>query len=296
MNATLVVLAAGLGSRFGGPKQITPIGRHGEIIADFSAYDAIRAGFNKIVFVTKPAILQDMKDITAKIKDVPVQLALQTVDDLPAGFTAPPSRERPWGTSHALWAARHVVNEPFMVISADDFYGRGVFNSMHGFLTDGSGGDYAFAMPGHKLSQTVSEHGSVSRAVCTIENGYLTKIKEMLNIEKRYKGIGNVDGDSFQMLADDTIVNMLVFGFTPAIFEEIEKGFATFLQNRINDPKAEYFLNATVGGLIDTGKATMKVLPVDDKWMGVTYEEDLPKAQKVINELIESGHYPEKLF
>lgn len=296
MNATLVVLAAGLGSRFGGPKQITPIGRHGEIIADFSAYDAIKAGFNKIVFVTKPALLQDMKDITAKIKDVPVEIALQTIDDLPMGFTAPADRQRPWGTSHALWAARHTVKEPFMVISADDFYGRGVFSSMFKFLTTDTGGQYSFAMPGHKLCQTVSEHGSVSRAVCTIENGYLTKIQEMLKIEMRQEGIGNVCGDKFQILERDTIVNMLIFAFTPAIFDEIGKGFANFLQTNINHPKAEYFLNATVGKLIDAGTATMKVLPVDDKWMGVTYQEDLVIAKNAIDKMIASGHYPERLF
>ncbi|MCL2235913.1 MAG: hypothetical protein FWB98_05705, partial [Defluviitaleaceae bacterium] len=197
--------------------------------------------------------------------------------------------------SHALWAARHAVNEPFFVISADDFYGRGVFSSMHQFLTSG-GGDYDFAMPGHKLAQTVSEHGSVSRAVCTIEGGYLAKVQEMRNIEIRPEGIGNAENGSFTPLADDTIVNMLAFAFTPAIFNEIGKGFADFLQNNINDLKAEYFLNATVGKLIDAKKATMRVLPVDDKWMGVTYQEDLAKAQNVINDLINSGHYPEKLF
>ncbi|MCL2621083.1 MAG: NTP transferase domain-containing protein [Defluviitaleaceae bacterium] len=296
MNATLVVLAAGLGSRFGGPKQITPIGRHGEIIADFSAYDAIRAGFNRIVFVAKPAILQDLKDITAKIKDVPVEIALQTIDDLPSGFAVPADRERPWGTSHALWAARHTVKEPFMVISADDFYGRGVFSSMFQFLTTDKGGEYSFAMPGHKLYQTVSEHGSVSRAVCTTENGYLTKIQEMLKIEVRPEGIGNVCNDAFQILERDTIVNMLAFAFTPAIFDEIGKGFASFLQTNLDHPKAEYFLNSTVGKLINAGTATMKVLPVDDKWMGVTYQEDLAVAQKAIEEMIASGHYPEKLF
>jgi UTP-glucose-1-phosphate uridylyltransferase len=259
MNTTLVILAAGLGSRYGGLKQMETIGKHGEIIADFSVYDAMAAGFNKIVYVIKESMIDEgfEEKVTSKIKGAKIEIAFQKTDDLPPGFEPNPKRERPWGTSHALWAARHVTNEPFMVISADDFYGRGVFESMHGFLTSGSSDSYAFAMPGHLLENTVSDHGSVSRAKCTVDTktNHLTEIEEIRHITKTESGIGYESDGKFIYLPNNTIVNMLVFGFTPAIFGEIEKGFAEFLRA---DPKTldkEYFLNATVKSLIKSGLA-----------------------------------------
>lgn len=300
MNTTLVILAAGLGSRYGGLKQMETIGKHGEIIADFSVYDAITAGFNKIVYVIKDEMEKDFEEkVSSKIKGAKVELAFQRTDDLPRGFSPNPDRTRPWGTSHALWAARHAVNEPFMVISADDFYGRGVFKSMFDFLTSGpdKSGKYAFAMPGHLLENTVSEHGYVSRAKCTVDsNNYLTEIKEILRITKTNEGIGYEEDGKFINLPGDTIVNMCTFAFTPEIFAEVEKGFAKFLTANPQTLDKEYFMNATVRALIKSGLATLKVLPATDRWMGITYQDDLEKAKKAIWQLIDQGVYPEKLF
>jgi len=312
MNTTLVILAAGLGSRYGGLKQMESIGKHNEIIADFSVYDAITAGFNKIVYVIKEEMKEDFEErVASRIKGskgangVKIELAFQKMDDLPAGFTPNPERTRPWGTSHALWAARHVVNEPFMVISADDFYGRGVFKSMHGFLTgeaaqsaDTPDKPYPFAMPGHLLENTVSDHGSVSRAKCTVDpqTGLLTEIEELTRITKTADGINYEDNGKLIPLPGGTIVNMLVFAFTPAIFGEIEKGLAEFLQTSHQNLDKEYYLNATVRHLIENNKATLKVIPATDRWMGITYKEDLEKAREAIWQLIDQNVYPEKLF
>ena len=302
MDATLVVLAAGLGSRFGGLKQIEPLGKHGEFIADFSAYDALRAGFNKIVYVIKPEIEEIFREKMASKaeKHVKVELAFQCMDDLPADFNAPADRTRPWGTSHALWATRHITKEPFMIISADDFYGRGVFQSAYDFLKNDSKTDYDFAMPGHTLAATVSEHGSVSRAICQVEDEFLTDIREIRKIKKHTDGINYLDEDTGECKPIDgaSIVNMLAFAFKPTIFEEIEKNFASFFENKKNPLEGEYFLNSVVKKLIKNNSATMKVLPVspEDRWMGVTYPEDMQMAKTAIWELISQGHYPEKLW
>ena len=296
MYTTLVILAAGLGSRFGGLKQMEPLGKSGEIIADFSVYDAIQAGFTKVVFVIKEAMEADFREkVVNNIKGIQVELAFQHMDDLPEGCTPTPARERPWGTSHALWAARHVVHEPFMVISADDFYGRGVFTSMCQFLKTQKD-ETSFAMPGHMLENTISKHGTVSRAICTVdENGFLTDIVEKRKIQRQ----GDVivcEEDADNQLACNSIVNMLAFGFSTLIFQEIEKGFDAFLKENAQNLDAEYFLNATVKKMLKAGKATMRVLPVTDQWMGITYKEDLEKAKCAIWGLIDKGEYPEKLF
>jgi len=294
-----VVLAAGMGSRFGGLKQLTPLSASGETIADFSAYDAIQAGFTKIVYVIKKDFEAEfVEKVASRIKGVKVELAFQDMQDLPVGFSVPYGRTNPWGTSHALWAARHIVSEPFMVISADDFYGRGVFKSMHNFLANEvkDNGKYTFVMPGHQLAKTVSDYGSVSRAVCVVEDDYLVGVRELRKIEKRPEGIGHDVFGEFEILPDDTIVNMLVFGFTPAIFKAIEDGFTDFFTAFEGSLEAEYFLNNVVKKLIADGLATMKVLPVADRWMGMTYSQDLPIVKAHIGDLIAKGKYPEKLF
>jgi len=301
MKTTLVILAAGMSSRFGADKVVEGVGLNGESICDFSVYDAIQAGFDKIVYVIKKSHKEEfIQKVSSKIKGAEVVLAFQDMEDLPAGFEVPAERERPWGTSHALWAARHVVHEPFMVISADDFFGRGVFKSMHKHLTTHAACDgFNFAMPGHKLGETVSDHGSVSRAVCDVdENGHVREIREIRAITKEGNKIGYTVNDEFIELGADAIVNMLSFAFTPAVFNEIEQGFGEFFENYGHDLKAEYYLNSVVRKLILNGKATLKIEPVDSKyrWIGVTYQPDLEKAQQAVAKLIEEGEYPAKLF
>lgn len=301
MNTTLVVLAAGLSSRFGavGQKVVEGIGANGEAICDYSVHDAIQAGFNKIVYV----INEDRKDdfiqkVSSKVKGAEVVLAFQNINDLPEGYAVPNGRTKPWGTCHALWAARHVVNEPFMVISADDFYGRGIFEGMHKFLTSNQG-QGSFAMPGHMLGETVSDHGSVSRAVCDVDpQGYVRQMREIRQITKEGDKIGYQLGEDFITLPADAVVNMLAFGFTPAIFGEIKNGFGDFYQNYGHDLTAEYYLNSIVLKLILNGHATMKVLPVNpiDRWIGITYQSDLEAAKQTIAQLTQAGKYPKKLF
>ena len=299
MNATLVVLAAGMGSRFGGLKQVAPLGKHGEIIADFSVYDAMLAGFNKVVYIIK-AEMEELfvETVVNRVKGsgIKTELVFQDMDDLPGGLKAPATREKPWGTSHALWTARNVVNEPFMVINADDFYGRAVYKSIYDFLTDNANGDHDYSMGGYHLENTVSTYGSVSRGVCNVKDGFLVDIEEITAIEKRHDGIGYTKDGSFKYLPGSAVVSMNTFGFKPSIFAELEKGFAHFLTENLQSPKAEYYLPLTIQELLSTGKATMKVLPALDTWYGFTYQEDKEIVQKAVWEMIEQGKYPEKLF
>ena len=299
LNTTLVVLAAGLGSRFGGgsAKQVARLGKHGEILADFSAYDAIQAGFTKIVYIIK----DDMKDafienVSSKINGAEVGLAFQRIDDLPAGFTLPAGREKPWGTAHALWAARNEVNEPFMMIHADDFYGDSIYKSIHSFLTDTASEDYSYAMGGYRLENTLSDHGGVNRGVCTAKDGYLVEVLETMQIERRPDGIAYPSGDGFKYLPGSSIVSMGAFAFKPTVFDELEKDFVEFLKKDRETPKAEFIATAFVSKLIAEQKATVKVIETEDQWLGVTYQEDQERAQKAIWELMAQGKYPEKLF
>ena len=299
MNTTLVVLAAGMGSRFGGLKQVMPLGKHGEIIADFSVYDAKLAGFNKVVYIIKEEMKEQFTEtIVSRVKSsgMQVELAFQDANDLPGGLKAPATREKPWGTSHALWAARNVVNEPFMVINADDFYGRAVYQSIHDFLTDSSSGDMDYCMGGYLLENTVSSYGSVSRGVCGVKDGFLTDIEEVLAIEKRNDGIGYSTDTGFKYLPGSTVVSMNTFGFKPSIFAELEAGLAHFLSENLQSPRAEYYLPLTIQELLAANKATMRVLPALDTWYGFTYQEDKEIVQKAVWGLIEQGKYPEKLF
>ena len=299
MNTTLVILAAGLGSRFGGgsAKQMAAAGKYGEIIADFSVYDAIRAGFNKIVYVIKrdmePAFTEK---VASKIKGAEVVLAFQDMDDLPAPFTVPAAREKPWGTAHALLAARSVINEPFMVINADDFYGRDIYVAMYDFLADNTKTDFEYALAGYRLENTVSEHGSVTRGICRVEDGYLKDIDETSEIEKRHDGIGYATEGGFKYLSGSTPVSMNAFGFRPSIFTEIEKGFAYFLEKNMQNLKSEYYLPGAVKELINSGVATVKVLPAAGQWYGFTYREDQEIVQKALARMVEQGEYPERLF
>ena len=301
MDTTLVILAAGLGSRFGGgsAKQVAAIGENGEIIADYSVFDAIRAGFTKIVYVIKEDMEKSFaENVSSKIKGAKVCLAFQKLDDLPLGFSGF-NRERPWGTAHALWAARHEVNEPFMMIYADDFYGKKTFADMNKFLIDTAYDETAFAMAGYKLEKTLSEHGSVARGVCTLKDGYLVKIDETLNIHMRPDGIaypiyGNEN--NYKFLPFDSIVSMGAFASKPSIFMQIEKGFAEFLTNNQQNLKAEYYAPVVISDMINNGQASVKVVEADEQWYGITHADDKPIVQAAIAKMTENGVYPKKLF
>ncbi len=287
-DITLVVMAAGMGSRFGGLKQMEPVGPNGEVILDFSAYDAIKAGFTKIVFVIKHEIEADFKAIVGDhiAKKVKVQYAFQEVDDLPEGFTCPDDRTKPWGTAQAILSCKGIVNEPFAVVNADDYYGRTAFQKIADFLRDDSN-DYA--MVGFRLENTLTENGYVSRGICEIENGILTSVTERTKImDCKFT---EDDGATWEELSPDSVVSMNLWGFKPDLFGYIEEGFKAFLAEKLNVPKAEYYLPTVVSQLIDRGEKQVKVLVAEDKWYGVTYKEDKPNVVNALTEMVNNGLY-----
>ena len=287
-NITLVVMAAGMGSRFGGLKQIAPIGNNGEILLDYSVYDACKAGFNKVVFVIKRAIEKDFKAITAKRieKMVKTEYVFQETDALPEGFTCPADREKPWGTAHAVLCCKDVVKEPFAVINADDYYGKSAFVKMADFLKNNSS-DYC--MVGFRLANTLTENGYVSRGVCEIQNGELKSVTERTKISDcKYT---EDDGNTWTELPPDTVVSMNLWGFMPDLFGHIEKGFKEFLKEKLNTPKSEYFLPTVVSGLIASGEKRVKVLIAEDKWYGVTYKEDKKLVSDALCAMADKGLY-----
>lgn len=287
-DITLVVMAAGMGSRFGGLKQIEPIGKNGEVILDFSVYDAVETGFNKVVFVIKHEIEKDFKEIIEKriAKKVKVEYAYQEVTKLPDGYICPADRTKPWGTAHAILCCKGIVNEPFAVINADDYYGKSAFKQMADFLMSNEN-DYS--MVGFRLQNTLTENGHVSRGVCEIENGILQSVTERTKImDCKYT---EDDGKSWTALDPDTVVSMNLWGFTPDIFGYIEEGFKKFLDERINEPKSEYYLPSVVSSLIERNEKQVKVLIAEDKWYGVTYKEDKEKVVSAIVAKMDSGEY-----
>ncbi len=287
-DITLVVMAAGMGSRFGGLKQMEPIGPNGEVILDFSAYDAIEAGFTKIVFVIKHEIEADFKAIVGNhiAKKVKVQYAFQEVDNLPEGFTCPADRTKPWGTAQAILSCKGIVNEPFAVVNADDYYGKSAFQKMAGFLRDDNN-DYA--MIGFRLENTLTENGYVSRGICEIEDGILTSVTERTKImDCKFT---EDDGATWEELSPDVVVSMNLWGFKPDLFDYIEEGFKAFLAEKLNVPKAEYYLPTVVSQLIDSGKKQVKVLVAEDKWYGVTYKEDKQNVVNALTAMINNGLY-----
>ena len=280
-DVTLVVLAAGMGSRYGGLKQIDPIGPNGEIILEMSAYDAIRAGFNKIVFIIKKAIEEDFKKaIGDKIaKQIKVEYVFQEMDAcLPEGFEIPSERVKPWGTAHAILCCKDVIHEPFAVINADDYYGIA-----------------SYSMVGFVLGNTLTDHGSVARGVCKVENGKLAGVDERTRIEKRDGKVQYFENDTWHDVDADSLVSMNMWGFTPKFIEEVEERFPAFLNETVkeNPLKSEFYIPVTVDTLIREGKATVTVLSSDDKWYGVTYQEDKPMVKEGIRKLIdEKGAFP----
>ena len=294
---TLLILAAGMGSRYGGLKQIDPVGPAGETIIDYSIYDALRAGFGKLVFVIRHDIEQQFREIVGARfeKRVAVEYVFQELDKLPPGFSVPAGRTKPWGTTHAILQAENTIHEPFAAINADDFYGRQAYQVLAGHLTSGAP-DYA--MVGFILRNTLSEFGSVARGVSRVDgNNYLTSIVEMLKIEPDGNGAKDTGADgAITRLTGDEAVSMNFWGFTPAVFGQLREQFTAFLKKSGQEQKTECYIPATVGALVTAGRAKVKVLRTNDSWFGVTYREDRPRVVESIRKLIARGDYPEKLW
>ena len=290
---TLLILAAGMGSRYGGLKQIDAVGPSGETILDFSVYDASRAGFGQIVFVIRRDIEDAFRQsIGARFEQrVPVKYVFQEIDDLPPGFTVPAGRTKPWGTTQAVLAAAEVIHEPFAVINADDFYGQESFQSLsRHLLTESSG----YAMIGFILRNTLSEFGSVARGISAVdENGYLASVVEVTGIER---DSGEIKAGGGIRLSGDEIVSMNMWGFTPRVFDQLRAYFESFLEANSLDQRAECYLPNAVNSLIHSGESRVRVLPTSEAWFGVTYREDRPRVVESIGRLVSSGVYPKRLW
>lgn len=297
VKPTLLVLAAGMGSRYGGLKQMDKFGPGGESIIDYSIYDAIRAGFGKVVFVVRNAFLSAFKEMyQSKFGEkMEVIYVAQEVDMLPKGILLSADREKPWGTAHAVWVAKDVINEPFAVINADDFYGRDAFEKMANFLATDNSTDYC--MVAYYLQNTLSEHGTVNRGVCQASNKYLISVEECEKIGVDENGlISFPTADGQVVLSANTLVSMNFWGFKPSYFNYAEKGFREFLIENKDDPRAEYFIPLLIDKLISDGILRTKVIETDSTWFGVTYPEDKPGVIEKLNKLIEQGEYPYKLW
>ena len=301
----LVVMAAGMGSRYGGLKQIDPVDKEGDIIIDFSIYDAVQAGFEKVVFIIKK---ENETDFRAAIGDrmskhVQVEFVFQDLHNLPEGFAVPEGRVKPWGTGHAIMSCMDVINGPFAVINADDYYGRHAFKMAYDFLTENQdeNGVYQYMMVGYKLENTLTDNGHVARGVCvTDEEGYLKDINERTHIEKRNGGAAYTedDGATWNELPMDATVSMNMWGFSASILKELKDRFPAFLEENLekNPLKCEYFLPFVVDELLVEKKATVKVLKSMDKWYGVTYKEDKPVVVAAVQKMKDEGLYPQKLW
>jgi len=299
MKPTLLILAAGMGSRFGGLKQVEPVGPNGEAIIDYSIYDAIKAGFGKVVFVIRESFADAFREKFDPILEgkIDVEYVFQELDNLPKGFSLPEGREKPWGTAHAILVTKDVINEPFCALNADDFYGFNAYKVMAEFLTQ-SADPAEYSMVGYKLSHTLSDHGSVSRGICDVdENDLLRKIVETTKILKKDSKIISVepDGNETELTGNES-ASMNIWGFKPSVFPILEEKFTEFLKNHISEPRSEIYIPSVVYDMIQEEKATVKVLKADSPWFGVTYKEDKPRVVAKINSLIEAGDYPEKLY
>ena len=298
----LVVMAAGMGSRYGGLKQIDPVGSKGEAILDYSIYDAHQAGFETVVIIIKEAIRNDfMETVGARLKSAPVEIryAYQELTCLPEGYAIPEGRTKPFGTGHAVLCAKEAIDgAPFAVINADDYYGKEAFRVIYQQLSN-TENPYGYCMVGYELCKTVTENGSVARGICvTDENGYLTEVTERTKIVQFEDGIRYEDGENWVDVADDTIVSMNMWGFMPSFLEEIEQRFVSFLNTTLveNPLKGEYFLPLPVSQLISEGKASVKVLTSPDRWYGVTYAADKPVVMAALKGMAEEGKYPDGLW
>ncbi|MBQ8184224.1 MAG: nucleotidyltransferase [Lachnospiraceae bacterium] len=302
-KTALVVMAAGIGSRFGGGiKQLEPVGPSGEIIMDYSVHDALEAGFNKVVFIIRKDLEKDFKEIIGNRMEklTEVEYAFQEVDNLPEGFTKPEGRTKPWGTGQAVLSCKGIINEPFVVINADDYYGKEAFVKVHDFLVQEhpDDGKLKFCMAGFILGNTLSDNGAVTRGVCKVEDGFLTGVVETSGIVKTADGAAAPDAEG-NLVAMDAKghVSMNMWGLTPEFLNTLDAGFKEFLsQLKPGDIKAEYLLPGIVDSMIQSGKATVEVLETRDKWFGVTYKEDKQSVVDAFKDLIAKGVYKEKLF
>ena len=300
----LVIMAAGMGSRYGGLKQIDPVDNEGHIIMDFSIYDAKRAGFEKVVFIIKKAIEKEFKagigDRISQYMDV--EYEYQELDTLPEGFEVPEGRVKPFGTGHAILSCKDVVDGPFAVINADDYYGVHAFQEIYNYLTENEDDEkYHYAMVGYILSNTLTENGYVSRGICEMDkNAFLTGITERTHIEQRDMGVQFTedDGQTWEDIAADSIVSMNMFGFTASMLKELECRFPEFLEKGLkeNPMKCEYFLPSVVSDLIEEDKADVKVLRSEDRWYGITYKEDKEAVVSAVQKLKDTGVYPQHLW
>lgn len=296
----MIVMAAGMGSRYGGLKQLDPVGPNGETIIDYSVYDTIRAGFGKIVFIIRRDIEQPFRQAIGNKyeKRLPVAYAFQQLDMVPSGFTVPANRQKPWGTGQAVLITEPLIREPFAVINADDFYGFDSFKVLAGHLSRASIDATDYAMVGYTLRHTLSDHGSVSRGVCEIDaEGHLRHIRELTKIERvdnaaRYTD----DHEATHPLSGDEIVSMNMWGFTPPIYPQLRQVFTEFLQAHGQNEKTEFYIPSAVGQLVRQNRARVKVLPTDGAWFGITYREDKPAVIASIRALIAHGDYPERLW
>jgi NDP-sugar pyrophosphorylase family protein len=299
MKPTLVILAAGMGSRFGGLKQVEPVGPNGEAIIDYSIFDAIRAGFGKVVFVIRESFAEAFKEkfgdkLAGKVE---VEYVFQELDNLPEGFSLPEDREKPWGTAHAILVTKDVINEPFCALNADDFYGFNAYKVMADFLMN-SENTNEYSMVGYKLHNTLSDYGSVSRGICQVnEDNLLESIVETKKILKKDGKIISIEPDgSEKTLTGEETVSMNIWGFKTSIFEVLEQKFTGFLKKEIDKPKSEMYIPSVVFEMIDEGKASVKVLNTNSPWFGVTYKEDKPVVVEKIKSLIKEGEYPQEIF
>jgi dTDP-glucose pyrophosphorylase len=303
-KTALVIMAAGIGSRFGkGIKQLAPVGPKGEIIMDYSVRDALEAGFNKIVFIIRKDLEEEFRKIIGNRMEklTEVAYAFQDMEDLPEGFTKPADRTKPWGTGHAVLAAREVLTEPFAVINADDYYGKEAYVKVHDYLVQEHAEDEMLhiCMAGFRLGNTLSDNGSVTRGICHIEEGRLTGVTETHNIYKTADGAEERDGEGnfVQKLDVKNLVSMNMWGLTPAFMETLQKGFVEFLEHiPEGDIKKEYLLPEMIDRLIQAGKAQVEVLETKDEWFGVTYQEDQASVQAAFRALTEAGVYPDGLY
>ncbi len=298
MNPTLLILAAGIGSRYGGVKQIDKIGPSGESIIDYSVFDAITAGFDKVVFVLNPKIEKDFKAIYEPRLSGRIETAyvLQAMENIPKGVSFNPGRIKPWGTGHAVLTAKDVIDAPFAVINADDFYGREAFEVLGDYLSQLKNEETRYAMVGYQLANTLSENGSVSRGICSTKNGLLTDVVERTKIYKKGGQIVYEENGNENYIDGNSLVSMNFWGFTPKYFQQSEAWFVDFIRENAQQLKAEFYIPYVVNKLITQGDADVRVLESHDQWFGVTYQKDKSVTIAKVKKLVEAGVYPEDLW
>lgn len=299
MKPTLVVMAAGMGSRYGGLKQIDPVGPHGEIVIEYSVYDALRSGFDRVVFIIRRDIEAPFRAVIDRAigKHAHVDYAFQALGDLPPGFSPPAGRAKPWGTAHAILCVKDIVREPFAVINADDFYGRAAFAAIGATLSAVDPARPDFALAGYRVADTLSAHGAVSRGICEVTpDGRLTRVVERTHIEKKNGAIVAQTESGEQTVPPETVVSMNFWGFTPALFPHLQEAFVEFLKENAGNVKAELAIPTVIDQLIARGAASVRVVPANARWFGMTYPEDKPYVREGIRALVEAGEYPSPLW